>query len=228
MSHETNISAEHPEGLTDSQERLATQLFDLGVVRFGEFKLKLHELHPEVTASPIYMDLRMLRRNPVVKAAAVEVYQELISSLEFDLLADVPTAATPIVSSLSDRLGIGMITPRTDSKSHGTGAKIDGLLPEDKNKKVIVIDDLVTKADSKIEAVGILKEQGLIVTDVVVLIDREQGGRRQLQEQGLNLHSALTLPQLLNFYQRIGKITTDQYQDINNRLQAMNKFLGIF
>lgn len=227
MSGERIFDPKHPEGLTENQERLAHQLFDLGAVKFGEFKLKLHDEHPEAPRSSVYVDLRMLRRNPKVKAAAVDVYQELVSPLEFDLLADVPTAATPIVSSLSDRLDIGMITPRTDSKGHGTGAKIDGLLPEDGGRKAVVVDDLVTRAESKIEAVDVLTSHGLVVEDIVVLIDREQGGKQQLQERGLKLHSAFTMSQLLDLYHRTGRIDDNQYQDINNRLQALNTFLGI-
>ena len=76
----------------------------------------------------------------------VDVYEELIRPLQFDLLADVPTAATPLVSSLSDRLGVGMVTPRTDAKTHGSGASIDGLLNSDQGKRAVLIDDLVTMA----------------------------------------------------------------------------------
>ena len=221
------IDPKHPEGLTSTQEDLALQLFDLQVVKFGDFRLKLHDQHPDAPLSPIYMDLRMLRRDPSAKRSAVEVYAELVSPLEFDLLADVPTAATPLVSSLSDRLGVGMITPRTDSKGHGTGAKIDGLLPEDKGKKAVLIDDLVTRADSKIEAAEVLTAQGIVVEDIVVLIDREQGGKEQLEQKGLKLHSAFTMQQLLNLYRRVGKISEVQYQDTVQRIQALNSFLRV-
>lgn len=217
----------HPEGLTSTQEDLALQLFDLQAVKFGDFRLRLHDQHPDAPLSPIYMDLRMLRRDPKTKESAVEAYAELVGPLQFDVLADIPTAATPLVSSLSDRLGIGMITPRTDSKGHGTGAKIDGLLPEDKGKKAVLIDDLVTRADSKIEAAEVLVAQGVIVEDVVVLIDREQGGKEQLEQKGLKLHSAFTMQQLLSLYRRVGKIDEAQYQDTIQRIQQLNSFLGV-
>jgi len=166
----------HPEGLTEAQEALSTQLFEVGAMKFGNFKLKLHDKNPEAPLSPVYIDLRVLRRFPEAKAAAVRVYEELVQPLRFDLLADVPTAATPLVSSLSDRLGVGMVTPRTDAKVHGSGAKVDGLLESDNGKTAVVVDDLVTRADSKLEAVNVLKDNGVNVTDVVVLIDRKQGG----------------------------------------------------
>ena len=118
----------HSEGLTEAQEELAQDLFEIGAIKFGEFTLKVHQSHPEAPLSPIYIDLRMLRRFPDAKSKAVDVYQELLKPLPFELIADIPTAATPIVSSLSDRLGVGMITPRMGSKGYGVDAKIDGFV----------------------------------------------------------------------------------------------------
>ncbi|MDP3994573.1 MAG: hypothetical protein Q8P91_01970 [bacterium] len=203
-------------------EALSAQLFEIGAIKFGAFRLKLHDTHPEAPLSPIYIDLRMLRRFPQAKLAAVNVYCELIAPLKFDLLADIPTAATPLVASLSDRLKIGMITPRTDAKAHGTGAKIDGFFNSDKGKVVLLIDDLVTKADSKLEAAKILIQNGLIVGDVVVLIDREQGGKSQLEEAGLKLHSALTMQQMLDYYLETGTINDLQYEDTMEKLKWLN------
>lgn len=201
---------EHPEGLTNAQEILSNRLFDIGAIKFGKFRLKLHDTHPEAPLSPIYIDLRILRRFPQAKSAAVDAYQELTSNLKFDLLADIPTAATPLVASLSDRLGVGMITPRTDAKAHGTGAKIDGLLTSDQGKVALLVDDLITKAHSKIEAANILIQNGLVVHDVVVLIDREQGGMEELAKRGLTLHAVMTMSKMLDYYTRVGRISVGE------------------
>jgi len=217
----------HPEGLTEAQEELSLQLFKVGAVKFGDFRLKLHDKNPEAPLSPVYVDLRVLRRFPEAKGAAVDVYEELLRPLKFDLLADVPTAATPLVSSLSDRLGVGMITPRTDAKTHGSGAKVDGLLESDRGKVAVVIDDLVTRADSKLEAVNVLRKNGVSVKDVVVLIDGKQGGEEQLAAEGYALHSALTMTQMLEFYARVGEISQETYRDSRQRLEALNQFLGV-
>lgn len=217
----------HPEGLTQTQEQLSRQLLNIGAIRFGSFRLKLHDQNPEAPLSPVYIDLRILRRFPEAKAAAVDAYQELVRPLKFDLLADVPTGATPLVSSLSDRLATGMITPRTDNKTYGSGAKIDGLQDSDKGKVAVLVDDLVTRADSKLEATSILAGHGIKINDVVVLIDREQGGQQQLALAGLTLHSALTLNQMLNFYARTGEINQSTLRDTLERLEELNEFLRI-
>lgn len=213
----------HPERLTTMQELLLTELFRIGAVKFGDFRLKLHETHPDAPLSPIYIDLRVLRRFPEAKKVAVAVYEELMRPLQFDLVADIPTAATPLVATLSERFNVGMITPRTDAKTHGSGAKVDGLQKEDVGKRVVLIDDLVTQADSKIEAIQILEHQGMTVRDLVVLIDRQQGGSEQLASKGYALHAACTLPQMLSFYLRTGSITTAQYHDIRDRLAMLTR-----
>lgn len=210
--------------LIETKKRLAIQLFDIGAIKFGSFRLKLHEKNPDAPLSPIYIDLRVLRRFPEAKEAAVNVYEELVRPLKFDLLADIPTAATPLVSSLSDRLGVGMVTPRLDTKGYGSGVKVDGALASDKGKRVVLIDDLITRADSKLEAAGILKSQGFIVEDVVVLIDRGQGGAEQLAEAGYKLHSALTMNQILKFYLDTGKINQAVYKDVIEKLEALESF----
>ena len=219
-------NSEHPEGLTNTQEILSLKLFDVKAIKFGTFKLKLHDAHPEAPLSPIYIDLRVLRRFPKAKAAAVDAYWEIANPLRFDLLADVPTAATPLVASLSDRLGAGMVTPRTDSKGHGAGAKIDGLQESDRGKTVLLVDDLVTKADSKLEAASTLIQNGLVIKDVVVLVDRGQGGKEQLAENGLVLHSAISMPQMLDFYTRIGQISITDRTRIDVGLTDLNDFLS--
>lgn len=213
--------------LTKSQENLILSLFDNGMIKFGEFRFKLHDKDPNAPLAPFYIDLRMIRRFPLVRRKVVEVYVDLLKNLKFDLLADVPTSATPIVGIISDRLGVPQITPRSDAKTHGTGAKIDGLLKEDKGKKAVLIDDLITRADSKFEAAKVLKDFGVKVKDVVVLVDRQQGGKKQLAKKGFKLHFAFTLSQMMDLFKNKKRLSQQEYNDAMQKLEAMNKYLGV-
>lgn len=206
------------------QQHLCNYLFEIGAIRFGDFKLKLHEKNPKAPLSPIYCDLRTIQRFPDVNKIAIDNYCNLLKSLKFDLLAGIPTAGIALTASIRDRLKVGMITPRTDNKAYGSGNKIDGLLDSDKGKTVVLIDDLVTKADSKIEAFSMLKEFGLVVKDVVVLIDRNQGGKEQLSQIGLSLHSVLSLTSMLVYYLKTRKINNNTYLDTLSRLDQLNKY----
>lgn len=204
--------------LTDKRKRLALQLFDIGAIKFGAFKLKLHEKKPDAPLSPIYIDLRLLRSFPDVMDSAVEVYQELAGGLKFGIYADVPTAATPIVAVLSHLTRVPMISPRKEEKGHGMKRPIDGAFKE--GQVALLIDDLVTRADSKLEAISALEENGLNVDDVVVLMDREQGGVEELKKRGYGCHTAFKLKELLKFYVDSGKISQEQYDKTIDYLES--------
>ena len=211
--------------LTRKEKELADNLLEIGAFKFGDFKLKLHKEYPNAPLSPVYIDLRLLRRYPRAKKIAIDVYEELIKGLKFDLLADVPTAGSPLASSLSDRLKIGMITPRIEKKEHGSGARIDGLGPRDKGKTALLIDDLITTSTSKLEAADFLKFHGMKVKDVVVLIDREQGGMSALKKKGIKLHFAFTMNIFLDYYLSSNKISQKKYDDIQKRIEELNNYL---
>jgi len=203
--------------LTNARKALAAALLDIGAVQFGQFRLKLHETRPDAPLSPIYIDLRVLRSFPDVMDSAVAVYKELVSGLEVDLYADVPTAATPLAALLSHETRIPLISPRKEEKGHGTGRQIDGVFKP--GQTALLIDDLITLADSKIEAISALEANGLKVRGVVVLVDREQGGVQELEKRGYACRVAFGLKELLQFYRDSGRITAEQQESTLRYLQ---------
>lgn len=218
--------AEHPEGLTTSQEELLLEMLDWGIFKTGEFKLKYHATHADCPhMSPIYFNLRVLRRHPKAKWLAAEVYEELLSGLDFDLLADVPTGATPVTSTLADNLETGMVTPRTDKKSYGSGATVDGFETEDEGKTVVAVEDVATTGGSTLEAVKALRAVRAEVRDVLVLIDREQGAREKLGQEGVELHAAYTLEKMFAFYVRKGRFTSEQIEQIKSQMATLTEYM---
>ena len=204
--------------LEGSRKRLAEQLFDMSAIKFGAFRMKLHEKNPDAPLSPIYVDLRLLRSFPQAMKSAIEVYLELVNNLKFEVMADVPTAATPIVAILSYQLNCPMISPRRDQKAHGLSKKIDGSFKS--GQTVLLVDDLITQADSKLETISALESNGLVVKDIVVLVDREQGGPGQLQAAGYNFYCGVKLSELLKFYLETNRIDKNQYERTVNYLKG--------
>ena len=74
------------------------------------------------------------------------------------------------------------------------------------------MDDVITDGATKIEAIKPLEEAGLVVKDVVILLDREQGGDRVLARHGYTLHSLMRLTPTLDALVRLGHITDEQRQ----------------
>jgi uridine monophosphate synthetase len=181
------------------------------------FRLALHEKTPDAPLSPVYVNLRLLQSFPEVMANVVNVYRGLARDLQFDVLAGIPEAATPIAAVWSHLAKVPMITPR-QPKSHGLGAKIDGVYKS--GQVALAIDDLITGAHSKLDAIAVLKGKSLFVNDVVVLIDREQGGQQELLAAGINLHAAFTLKELLAFYRERELMLEAMFEEIMAYLAA--------
>lgn len=209
------------EGLTEKQRAFADALLACGAVKFGAFRLKLHEREPDAPLSPLYVDLRVLQSYPDAMDAAVAMLAELISTrgLRFSRYAGIPMAATPLVAVLSHVTRVPMMTPR-EQKTHGLAGTINGDFTP--GETVLLIDDLVTHADSKIEAARVLEANGLRVRDIAVLVDREQGGPEQLAAAGYTLHAAVRLGQFLDYWRANGAIDAETYERVR-AYQAGNR-----
>lgn len=180
---------------------LADRLLDTGCVKFGRFTLK------SGLQSPIYLDLRQLISSPALLAEVAAAYAGVMSGLAFDRLAALPYAALPIGAAVSLHGDWPMIYPRREAKSYGTGAEIEGLFAT--GETAVVVDDLATTGGSKFEAIGKLTAAGLRVRDVVVLIDRGSGAREALEAAGYRLHAVMTLRQMLDHWERAGRVSQE-------------------
>jgi uridine monophosphate synthetase len=181
---------------------LADALLKAGCVKFGRFILK------SGLESPIYMDLRQLVSDPVLLGQVASAYLPLLNRLTFDRLAALPYAALPIATAISLQSGWPMVYPRKESKAYGTQAEIEGAYAE--GERVVIIDDLATTGGSKFEAIEKLTEVGLLVNEVVVLIDRQSGAAETLAKAGYRLHAVFTLSQLLDHWEKRGSVPGEQ------------------
>ncbi|TSC91839.1 MAG: hypothetical protein CEN92_194 [Candidatus Berkelbacteria bacterium Licking1014_96] len=185
------------------------------------FRLKLHESRPDAPLSPFYLEQRRLRGSSNALKIAADTLASLIRVDDlyrrFDRLADIPVSISPIVGILAVQIGKPMVTPRP-AKSHGTGATVEG--PFEINETILLIDDDVTMGDSKLEAIVVLREQGLVVKDCVVIIDREQGGRERLAEVGVTLHAVFGIAEFLNILVSAKKLCPEMAAEIRDYLAA--------
>jgi uridine monophosphate synthetase len=171
-------------------EQIALGLHALGAVRFGEFTLKSGQ------KSPIYIDLRLLVSDPALMRTVARAMAGLLAGLRCDRIAAIPYGGLPIGQAVALETGLPLVYPRREVKEHGTRKAIEGAF--ESGETVVVLDDLVTTGGSKLEAIEALAEAGLVVKDIVVLVDRGQGGAEELAAHGLRLHAVLTLGVLLD------------------------------
>ncbi len=190
---------------------LSLKLHDLGCIQFGQFTLASGQ------TSPIYIDLRRLMASPTLLKEVANVYAKTLRSLTFDHVAAVPYAALTIGTAVALAANCSLIYPRKEAKDYGTGRAIEGVFSA--GETAVIIEDLVTSGGSVIKAAEPLRAAGLTVSDVVVLIDREQGGRENLAEAGYRLHAVLQLSDILETLQAAGRVSTTQVAAVKEYLQ---------
>jgi len=203
MSNEPRISNTELSNLADG-------LLSADCIKFGEFTLK------SGLTSPIYIDLRRIITHPKLLADIAQAYLPILSILEFSRIAGLPYAAIPIATAISLAGNYPMIYPRKEAKTYGTKAEIEGEYHA--GETVIVIDDLATTGGSKFEAIEKLTGAGLVVKDVVVLIDRQSGAKESLAQARYSMHAVLTITQMLNYWEETGKVE-------KSKIEATRKFL---
>ena len=199
----------------EKRDSIILSLHEIGAVRFGEFKLHSGRV------SPIYLDLRLLASYPAVLCQVAAAYVPILSELKFNLLAAMPLAGLPIGTAVSLQTDIPLIYPRQTLKAHGTGKQIEGSWSA--GQRVVAIDDLITSGDSLLQGIAILESAGLLVSDVVVLVDRQQGGHETLNDQGYTLHSAITLSQMLTILEEKNRITPQQHAQVLQTLEKTSR-----
>jgi uridine monophosphate synthetase len=197
----------------DQLESLVLTLNDIGAVRIGRFELHSGRM------SPIYIDLRLLASFPNALREAAAAYRHRLKTLTFDRIAATPLAGLPIGTAICLDMNLPLIYPRKTVKGYGTGKQIEGQW--EIGQTVVVVDDLITSGDSLLKGITFLKAAGLRVNEAVVLIDREQGGREALEEQGYRLHSLMTIGQLLAIMESKERITSHQRARILQGLSRM-------
>ncbi len=188
------------------RELFADRLFECGAIRFGKFKLKLHEREPDAPLSPIYLSLRVLENGgpltPLDVFLASGLFRDIIfeNDIEFGCVAGLPRAGEPFaweIARILDKPLMRFI------KKEGNGfRKISSIVMNDckPGTSVLLIDDLITEADTKKEAINLCRFAGLKVAGIIVLVDREQGGSNELKKIGCPFYAVFTLSELLDRY----------------------------
>ena len=115
-------------------------------------------------------------------AAAVREFEPDAVRLAGPALGAVALAAAASLSS-----GLPFVIVRDAAKEYGTANRLEGLFEE--GERVCLIEDVVTSGGALAEAVGALREAGLVVRNAVCVVDREEGGADALARIGVRLRS---------------------------------------
>ena len=122
------------------------------------------------------------------------VEAEAIAVAGLTLGADPLVSGVAMAAALVGR-SLDALIVRKQAKGHGTGAWLEGPLPQ-KGALITVLEDVVTTGGSSLKAVHQLREAGFVVNRVITLVDREEGGAAAMAAADLELVSLFRLSEV--------------------------------
>jgi orotate phosphoribosyltransferase len=197
------------------KDKAASILFKIDAVKFGVFKLSSGK------ASPYYIDLRVIPSFPDAFHEICEFYTDYITAQigqkSFDRIAAIPVAGIIFASQIAYNLKKPFLFVRKGVRMHGRERRVEGVLAS--GDKVLLIDDLMTTGLTLKKAADAVRAEGGVVTDAVVFLDREEGGKQQLEKSGINLHSLLKVSEIANSLYELGAIDEDNLKTILKQIK---------
>jgi len=191
---------------------LIHRLYELGAIKFGSFTLKSGDI------SPFYIDLRLTISSPKLLVTLAECMYAAARKFPFDLVCGVPYTALPFATAISIQHSIPMIMRRKEKKEYGTAQEIEGIYQAD--QKCLIVEDVITTGESIFETISPLQKEGLIVEDIVVLVDREQGGRKLIESKGFRVHPICTVSEIITELLEEKKINSEIAQSVKEFIQT--------
>jgi len=202
--------------LADMKSQVCTILTRIGALKFGTFTLSSGKL------SPYYIDLRLVPSYPEAFQKITDFYVNLAENLvglnKFKRIAGIPTAGIPFSSVLAIKLQKPFIYVRKEIKRHGRERMIEGILmPGD---RVLLVDDLVTSGQTLIDAANALRCEGATVNDALVLIDREEGAKKNLAKVEITLHCLMGIREAVKILYDLDAIDKEQLTAILKQVKG--------
>lgn len=111
--------------------------------------------------------------------------------------ADPLITAITVISHEQNRPLHGLIV-RKEAKGHGTGQFVEGLGNFNKNDEVAMVEDVVTTGASLLKACKHVQEAGLKIKTLCTILDREEGGKENIEKAGFELQALFTRKELLH------------------------------
>lgn len=196
----------------ESKKEFFLECYKLGIIKFGRFTLK------SGIESPFYVDLRPLASDPKILKNLANYLLDMLPLDNFDLICGVPYAALPMATAMSLESYIPLIIKRKEAKNYGTKKLIEGIYQKGQN--CLLVEDVITSGKSLIETIAEVEQEDIKVADIVVVLDREQGGKELLESRGYKVHTLFNISEVCTILRENGELTDDEVKRIQDFLQG--------
>ena len=184
------------------------------IIKFGDFTLASGK------KSSYYIDLRLVASFPHIFRKMIKNLQKLVSEKtgldNFDSLVSVPTGGLIIGSALAIETVKPLIYVRDKPKDYGTTKSIEGKIFS--GMKVVLIDDVITTGNSVINGIKQLKDAGLSISDVYVIINRLEGASNALKLEEVNLYQLTDVLEITKILFQEKLVSKEILDKINNQI----------
>ena len=195
-------------------KEFATFLYKNDVIKFGNFTLASGK------DSSYYIDLRLVPSFPHQFRKMIKNLQNLIIEKigldDFDRLASVPTGGLVVTSALAIETIKPLIYVRNKPKEHGTTKSIEGKTSA--GMKVVMVDDVMTTGTSVLNGIKQLKEAGLSISDVFVIINRLEGADKAFSDMGVQIHQLTDILEITNILFQEKLISKEIFEKIKKQV----------
>ena len=192
-------------------DKVADALYLSGCLKFGAFKIK------SGATSPYYIDLARVLSNPqqicTIAEAASEKIRQIMTNDKIDKLASIELKGALIVPSIACILNLPCVIVRKEEKAYGVTGRIAGS-DVNKDDKILFFDDVISEGISKVEGIKTLQELGANVKHLLVVVNREQGGKEKLEKLGYQVHALAKISDIVDSLYIGNHISKEQKDDV--------------
>jgi len=167
---------------------ISEMIKDSGALKVGSFTLSSGK------KSSYYVDKYLFETSPGILK---KISEEMIFRIEreFDIIAGPEMGAIPLITALSLKTEKPFLIVRKKDKDYGTKSKIEGNLKE--GDKVLFVEDVTTTGESLLKAIRTVEEAGGVITEVLIVVDREEGAVERIEKLGYDVKILLRMRELI-------------------------------
>jgi uridine monophosphate synthetase len=208
------ISAEMDQCL---KEHMMLEFGQMGGVMEGSFELRTGIPDLKIIPSPVYIDVKRIISNPSLFEKAIIAAGEMLDNFTYDYISAPPYGSLPLASAVAAQYKQPLLLLRKESKAYGACKLIEGNYQ--KGERVLLIEDVIVSGRGVWEACEQLRKEGLVVTDVITILDRQQGGPELLAKHGITVHAILTMTEMVDFLNGHGMLKENTPASIRSYIQ---------